>query len=217
MRSAVTVAAAVALVLAAGAWGDVLGTATIKYTGNYTDGTIKVWGGGLSGVTGYGGFYLLDKNAGTGEGELIPNGTVNSFCMELTEEPSKNYTVYNVESIGGAKGAHLSELWGRYFSPTMSKANAELFSACVWEIWYEEPSVWDVSAGPGFRCTGITSATTANGWLASLDGTGPMANVRTLTHPSKQDFLVEVPVPEPGSIALLASGLLGLAAIARKR
>ena len=133
--------------------------------------------------------------------------------------------------MGAAKAEYLRELWGRFFNSSwlgsgpfsdQQKSDAEAFGAAVWEIIYEDlpetPAGWDVTtvdgtAGElGFRCEYADTAT-ANNWLGALDGTGPKADLRTLSYDGKQDFLIEV--PEPMTVTLL--GLAGLGLVRKRR
>ena len=207
-------------------------TAVIKKVGNFTDGAITIWGGGLNGITGYGGFYLVDKTAGTGLGESIPNGRLNVFCIELSQLPSSYLRTYDVVAptsapvpapygkITAAKLEYLSELWGRFYTTaSASGALAEAMSAAVWEIIYEDyqadASNYDVTVWNGtansFKCAGADTAT-ANYWLSLLDGTGPKANLLAMTNLCYQDFLT---IPEPATMMMF--GLGGLFFVKRKR
>jgi len=211
-----------------------LGTVTINnVNGYFTDGTIRIWGGSLSGVEGYGGFYLINKTSGTGAGLLIPDGQIDSFCIELPQSPSGSPVVYNVVNpqdapdpatyglIGADKQAYLEELWGRYYAQAKTSGSlAEALSAAVWEIVYEDyesdvlnydVTVWDGTAY-SFKCE-LADTTTANNWLHSLTGTGPKANLFALTDGTYQDFLV---TPEPTTIALFGIGGL-FAALKRNK
>lgn len=127
--------------------------------------------------------------------------------------------------MGQQKANYLSELWGRYYDQSWSgvgshsgseKRYAGAFAAAVWEIIYENLPVtamgWDVrrdgTAGVlGFRAKGLDYRT-ANRWLHSLNGTGPMANLYGLSNGSAQDFITQFQVPEPATMALLGFGLL---------
>ena len=206
----------VLLGLVSQASASVLGTVTASLTGEFTDGTITI--AGVRNVTGYGGIYLLDKTAGTGDGALLPNGLVKSGCIDLLQDSASGSMTYNVlmpadapvpgTTMGPVKAALLQELWGRYFhsQAELDPQKAEAFSAAVWEIVFESDSTLDVTVGTGFSCTGLATGmdTLANSWLASLDGTGPKADLRALTHETYQDYLVEV--PEPASLLLITLG-----------
>jgi hypothetical protein len=151
--------------------------------------------------------------------ETAPSHTVQYDVV--MPQNAQNPTTFLSSAIGSAKAAYLSELWGRYFDhswlngstfTSTQKAHAESFAAAVWEIVYENlpssPSKWNVTSDGtsgklGFRAENIDSVT-ANNWLHSLNGTGPMADLRAITRCGNQDFLVEMPaVPEPGTIMLL--------------
>ena len=202
----------------------IVGSATANYTGNYTDGTLTIYG--VANLTTVGGFYLQNKTGGTGDGVYPPNGTVYSVCVDLFQYVAPGSHTYDVRptdeapqpgsGMGVAKATLLAELWGRYFSTAVTSGQkAEAFSAAVWEIVNESDALLSVSVGTGFYCTGLATGmdTLANGWLASLDGTGPMADLRAWTSPSYQDFVVQI--PEPASAALITLG--GLAALVRRR
>lgn len=222
-----------------------LGTVDIVHSsyGAYDEDGIAVWGAGHDGTIMYGGLYVLDKTAGTGQGNIWPDGLIGGFCVELHEPAPDNTYTYDVvmpedaynsylgDTLGIERADYLRELWGRFFDPdwagggpycTEQNSNAEAFAAAVWEIIYEDlptsPLGWDVTAdgtlcSAGFRCEGADTAL-ANSWLHSLTGCGPKADLRVFAYDGKQDYIVEV--PEPATIVLLGlSGLLNL--LTRKR
>jgi hypothetical protein len=197
---------------------------------------ISVWGDGIDGSmeSVYAGVYNLEKTYGTGEGKLWPNGQIGAFCAELSESAPEITTKYNVisldEAFGAGKAGYISELWGRYYDSSWSgsgpftwqqDSKAAAFATALWEIIYEalpgSSLKWDVKVdgtwdGTGFR-TDFGGASIANDLLHSLDGTGPMANLRVFSCNGSQNYIVQV--PEPTTIVLLGLGSLSL--LRRKR
>ena len=133
-------------------------------------------------------------------------------------------------AIGETKAGYLQELWGRYYDPSWASggsftpeqnSKAGAFAAAIWEIVHEDlpvsPFGWDVTidgtiGDGGFRAEG-GDLLTANMMLHSLDGTGPMADLRVFSYDGYQDFLVAV--PEPTTIVLLGMG--GAFSLLRRR
>ena len=197
---------------------------------------ISVWGGGLDGSVEsvYAGIYNLEKTYGTGEGKIWADGQIGAFCAELSEPTPEITSKYSVVSLGDTFGTgkadYISELWGRYYDPSwtgdgpftwLQDSKAAAFATALWEIIYEDlpgsSLKWDVKVdstwgGNGFR-TDFGGATIANNLLHSLDGTGPMADLRVFSYNGCQDYIAQV--PEPTTIALL--GLGGLSLLRRKR
>ena len=153
--------------------------------------------------------------------EYVAHGSKTYEVLQPSAGPRP--TTFLGDGMGQAKAAYLSELWGRYFDSawmaggnytSQQNARAEAFTASVWEIIYEDmptsPAGWDVridstAGNKGFRAEKL-DYTLANSWLRSLDGTGQMANLRSLSYDGAQDFLVAI--PEPATAAFLAIGVL---------
>jgi len=194
---------------------------------------ISVWGDGVDGSTTgvYAGVYNLEKTYGTGEGKLWADGLIGAFCAELNEAAPVITSKYSVTSLadayGTAKAGYISELWGRYYDPGWAgngpfnwqqDSEAAAFATALWEIVYEDSRLkWNVKVdstwdGSGFR-TDFGGAFIANKYLYSLDGTGPMADLRLFSYSGSQDYIAQV--PEPTTVVLLGLGSLGL--LRRKR
>lgn len=211
-------------------------TVDVVSTGLGANELISVWGGGIDGsVEGvYAGVYNLEKTSGTGEGKLWLDGTIGAFCAELSEpapEVTSKYSVISLDdAFGTGKADYISELWGRYYDSSwtgdgpftwLQDSKATAFATALWEIVYEDlpgsSLKWDVTAdgtwdASGFR-TDFGGAVLANNLLHSLDGTGPMADLRVFSYSGSQDYIAQV--PEPTTIVLLGIGSLGL--LRRKR
>ena len=76
-----------------------------------------------------------------------------------------------------------------------------------WDVKVD--ATWDSS---GFR-TDFGGANIANKYLSTLDGTGPMADLRVFSYGGSQDYIAQV--PEPATIVLL--GLGGALSLFRKK
>ncbi|MEN6386214.1 MAG: PEP-CTERM sorting domain-containing protein [Phycisphaerales bacterium] len=249
MKTKITVITAILLLASTSALATTIyGTVTASYTGFGAADSMTIWGGGLTSHNLSAGALLLNKTAGTGDGQYLDNGTVGVFCIDLLETAASSSKKYDVlmpqdgprptsflgGGMGEAKADYLAELWGRYYDSawstsgthsTAQKEAAGAFAAAVWEIVYEavpsSPTSWDVTTDNtegdlGFRAANLNSQL-ANSMLHSLNGTGPMADLRALSYNGGQDFIASfslVTIPEPATIAFAAMGLLF---IARKR
>ncbi|MFA6187230.1 MAG: hypothetical protein WC770_08495 [Phycisphaerae bacterium] len=210
---------------------------TMTNTGFGAKDTMTIWGGGHSGLTVYSGIFMFNKTASTGTGNLISNGTIGGFCMDLSEylaSGPQTYEVLNVSEgpkpttflgggMGATKAAYLSELWGRYFDSSWmaggtytaaQNAQAEVFQAAIWEIIYEDlptsSAGWDVT---------IDSTTGNKGFIAAnLDYTLANSWLGSLTGMYQGANLTALSyngnqdiltvIPEPATVAFLAAGLL---------
>ena len=203
------------------------------HTGYGASDIITVWGGGLDGVSGYAGVYILD----TLEGESIP-----SFCIELSQTDPVGFTNYRTGDLGTApvptqflgggmgeeKAIYIEELFSKFYDSSWESnsseydVQAEAFAAAIWEIIYEDipksPAFYDVTIDGtdgqlGFRCTNADTGL-ANSWLHLLDGTGVKVQVTALKSNLYRDYVTTAGIPEPATMCLLGIG--GLIFIRRK-
>lgn len=160
--------------------------------------------------------------------ELASSSTL-TYDVIMPEEGPLPTTLLG-SAMGTTKAKYLQELWGRYFDSSWvgtgsftyeQNTKAAAFGAAVWEIVHEDLPVsslgWDVTVDGtagigGFRASYLDSVL-ANNMLHSLDGTGPMADLRVFSYNGQQDYIVAV--PEPATIALLGFG--GLFSLMRRK
>lgn len=172
------------------------------------------------------------------------NDEFTSFCIELTQqvdfEDSTDYEIAALTTVPSPNGglgamsegqaAALSALVANFWeiASTGGRTKASAFQLAAWEIVYEGDDVAYGDAGDlitglsvsdgWFQSSGHEgSANLANTWLASLVNNGIAAGIVGYTSTSAQDQIGLSVVPLPAPIAMAAVGLVGVAAIRRRR
>lgn len=210
---------------------------TMTYTGYGAKDAMTIWGGGWSGLNVYSGLFMFNKTASTGTGNLIENGAIGGFCMDLSEylaSGPKTYEVLNVSAapkptaflgsgMGAVKAAYLSELWSRYFDSTwmaggtytpVQNTQAAAFQAAVWEVIYEDMPTssagWDVTIDGTAGDKGF-KATNLDYTLANswlTSLTGTYQGTNLASLSYEGNQDILTAIPEPATAAFLAVGLL---------
>ena len=167
----------------------------------------------------------------------LPDSPVSrfwAFCVELGQTINFGQSVtYDVEplalgsnvtgGIGATKADEILELLGAVypdFTQVLTNDQYAALQISIWEITREDRATYGFNVATGdvkFSNTPATILNLANGWLGQIDGVGLRApGIKALVNGSRQDMLVQFPVPEPGSLALALLGF-GMVAGSRRR
>ena len=194
------------------------------------------------------GRFLMERTGGTADAVPLGGTLTNhflAFCVEPQQflAASATYELVplsqaasGIGGIGNVAALQLRELFGRFapgggFADNMPTSHAAAFQVAIWEIVSDQAGSLNLSSGNFSMVRDSNSAIfdLAQGWLNSIDGTGPLAaGLRALRNGTlgdrnsgSQDILIFTrildPIPEPNTWVMITAGFGLIGTIMRRR
>ena len=168
-------------------------------------------------------------------------GIFNAWCVDINNwliGGTVTYDVLDAPSLasafgttGAARVAALQKLANQNYSKVDTTEESAAFQIATWAVMFGTPSatgIYSVASTGFISSTGNIGNATATDWLNNL-GTNPITGNYDITYLTQtpgtetpantQDMVVftQTPVPEPGTMALLGLGMLGMAVYGKRR
>jgi hypothetical protein len=233
MKRLIVLLLALALVPAVASAGVIL--ETWHGTGSLT---ILLDGASIGTQTGWATIRVDNVGTPNDMAPLALNASYEAFCVDLLRWSNStsvgahtadllSWNLYN-PATAATRAAAASWLLNTYLGQAGTDNSA--LQLAIWEVLYETSGTWATDSGNvsfsnssanlinetaqaylNRASTDGASAYTGNGVWIQTDDSGTVPNLYY------QDFATTIPVPEPGSIMLLGSGMIGLAVVLRRR
>ena len=161
-------------------------------------------------------------NAGGFLTRLNGGSSFTSYCVDLYQTIGFGTTYNDYSQVGGGHMFANSDAYadlGRLYATAGSIFDAlheAAFQIAVWEIAYETADTYSLSGGVATFGGTAEATALASSWLSALGNHGSGPAVSVLESLGHQD-VIYAPVPEPSEIALMLTGLVAMAGVARRR
>ena len=146
------------------------------------------------------------------------SASFQTYCIDLYQDSyfGVTYSNYQVIDLSAPTALSIGRLVTKYGAAVNDADTSAAFQLALWEILYETPAAnYSLSSGSFTETANPSVSNLANVWLSDL-GTVSNVNVQRLYSPENQDYLVQTPVPEPSTCAMLITGL-GLLGFMKRR